>query len=293
MPQGAGGADHSDRYSRQIALFGEAGQQRLTDARVVLIGLSGLGSHLAQQLAYLGVRRYTLFDGETIGHSDLNRLIGATSDDVGFLKARIAARLIRSIQPTADVRVVADLVPLRSLDAGAALGSATAVVAGLDKNEDTLRIILTELCSIVRAPYIDAATDVRRVAGGDLGYGGRVVVAGLAAGCLFCRGELDRREDADQAVKSRELPAGTAGHDAGAVARRGSGASIVTIDGVVASLAATEIACLISGVRLPFGMLAYRADEGIVTCSSDPPARHCPYCSRWAAPLIPVEGEAP
>jgi hypothetical protein len=254
-------------------LFGEAGQQRLTDASIVLIGLGGLGSHLVQQLAYLGVLRYTLFDGETVGHSDLNSLIGATDDDIGFLKARLAARLIRSIQPAAAVRVVTDPVPLGRLDDGAALGSATAVIAGLDRNEDTLRFILTELCSIVRAPYIDAASDVRRAAGGDLGYGGRVVVAGPAPGCLFCRGELDRREEGDQAVDPH--------------------ASVVTIDGVVASLAATEIACLISGLRPPCGMLTYRAHEGIVTRSSDPPARHCPYCSRWAAPLFPVEGEAP
>jgi hypothetical protein len=272
-PQGAGGADLNDRYSRQIALFGEAGQQRLADASVVLIGLGGLGSHLAQQLAYLGVRRYALLDGETVARNDLNRVIGATADDVGFLKAQVAARLIRSIQSAADVRVVAGLVPSGLLGAGAVLGSATAVIAGLDKGEDTLRFILTDLCSIARVPYIDAASDVRRAAGGDLGYGGRVVVAGPAPGCLFCRGELDRREEGDQAVDPH--------------------ASVVTIDGVVASLAATEIACLISGLRPPCGMLTYRAHEGIVTRSSDPPARHCPYCSRWAAPLFPVEGEAP
>jgi hypothetical protein len=263
-PQGAGGADLNDRYSRQIALFGEAGQQRLADASVVLIGLGGLGSHLAQQLAYLGVRRYALLDGETVARNDLNRVIGATADDVGFLKAQVAARLIRSIQSAADVRVVAGLVPSGLLGAGAVLGSATAVIAGLDKGEDTLRFILTDLCSIARVPYIDAASDVRRVAGGDLACVGRVVVAGSAVGCLFCRGELDRRENADQAVNP-------------CVPR------VVTVDGVVASLAATEIACLISGLRPPCGMLTYRAREGIVTPSDDPPARHCPYCARWAA----------
>src|SRR6266851_5345750 len=126
-PQGAGGADLNDRYSRQIALFGEAGQQRLADASVVLIGLGGLGSHLAQQLAYLGVRRYTLVDGDTVGDSDLNRVIGATGDDVGILKAHVAGRLIHSIQPAADVRVVAEPAPHPAAEA--ALASATAVIA--------------------------------------------------------------------------------------------------------------------------------------------------------------------
>lgn len=265
VPQGAGGADLSGPYSRQIALFGAAGQQRLREASVVLIGLGGLGSLLAQQLACLGVRRYTLLDGETVSHRDLKRLIGATGADVGILKAHVAARLIRAIQPAADVRLVTEPVPLGLLGAGAAVGSATAVIAGLDEDEDAMRFILTELCSIPGVPYIDAASGISR-AGGDVAYGGRVVVAGPAAGCLFCRGELDWPEV--RKTKDRR--------------ERQADASLVTISSVVASLAATELACLISGLRPPCGMLTYRAHEGIVTRSGDR-ARHCLYCDRWAA----------
>ena len=281
-PPGAVGADPSGRYSRQIALLGAAGQRRITDASVALIGLDGLGSHLAQQLAYLGVQHYTLLDGDTVDNSSLNRLIGATGDDVGVPKADVAARLIRCIQPAADVRVAAEPVPLALLGAGAPIGSATAVIAGLGEDEDTVRFILTELCSIAGVPYIDVASNVRH-AGGDMVYGGRVVVAGAEAGCLFCRGELDRR--ADRAMSPREPQAGATSH--------GARAASVTIDGVFASLAATEIACLISRLRPPCGMLTYRAHEGIVTRSGDQPPRHCPYCDRWAASrrhLIPDDG---
>ncbi len=277
---GAAGADPGGRSSRQIALPGAAGQRRMTDASVALIGLDGLGSHLAQQLAYLGVRQYTLLDGDTVDNSSLNRLIGATGDDVGMPKADVAARLIRCIQPAADVRVAAEPVPLALLGGGAAIGSATAVIAGLGEDEDTVRFILTELCSIAGVPYVDVASGVGR-AGGDIVYGGRVVVAGPAAGCLFCRGELDRREGAHEAAREGQAEAASHGRRAAAPCR--SGASVVTINGVVASLAATEISCLISGLRPPSGMLTYRAHQGIVTRSGDLPARHCPYCDRWAA----------
>jgi molybdopterin-synthase adenylyltransferase len=278
--RGGEAAELSERYSRQIALFGAAGQQRLRDASVVLIGLSGLGSHLAQQLAYLGVRRYTLLDGNAVSNGSLNRLIGATGDDVGTLKAHVAARLIRNIQPAADVRVRTEPVPLGLLAAGAAVGSATAVIAGLDSDDDTGRFILTELCSIAGVPYVDVASGAGR-AGNGVMYGGRVVVAGPAAGCLFCRGELDRRDGAHEAAD--EGQAGAASHGMRAAGTCPCGASVVTINGVVASLAATEISCLISGLRPPCGMLTYRAHEGIVTRSGDLPARHCPYCDRWAA----------
>jgi molybdopterin-synthase adenylyltransferase len=274
IPFPEGQADPGERYSRQIALFGDAGQQQLTAASVVLIGLGGLGSHVAQQLAYLGVRRFTLLDGDTVGVTDLNRLVGATGADVGILKAHVVARRIRSILPAADVRVIAEPVPVAGLDRGSALGSATAVIAGVDS--DTARLILTELCSIAGVPYIDAATGISR-ADGEVVYGGRVVVAGPAGGCLFCRGELDRREDPSQAKSAPERQAGPAGNG------RAGRASVVTINGVVASLAATETACLISGLRPPYGMLTYTAHEGIVTRDGDLPARHCPYCTRWAA----------
>jgi len=278
----APGPDPSGRSSRQIALLGAAGQRRMTDASVALIGLDGLGSHLAQHLAYLGVRQFTLLDGDTVDNSSLNRLIGATGDDVGVPKADVAARLIRCIQPAADVRVAAEPVPLALLGGGAAIGSATAVIAGLGEDEDTVRFILTELCSIAGVPYIDVASNVRPADGGMV-YGGRVVVAGAEAGCLFCRGELDRR--ADRARSPREPQAGATSH--------GPRGASVTIDGVVASLAATEISCLITGLRPPCGMLTYRAHEGIVTRSGDQPARRCPYCDRWAASrrhLIPDDG---
>jgi len=266
------GLDPSERYSQQITLFGAAGQRRLAAASVILIELGGLGSHLAQQLAYLGVRRFTLVDGDTVDSGNLNRLIGATADDIGIARTQVAARLIRSIQPTADVRVVAERGPLALLGTGTGVDSATAVVAGLGKDTDTVRFVLTELCSLAGVPYIDAASGVRRV-GNDVVYGGRVVVAGAAAGCLFCRGELDRRDDAEQGDSPREPHAAAPPH--------GGGESVVTIDGVVASLAATEISCLISGLRPPCGMLTYRAHQGVVTRSGDLLARHCPYCTRW------------
>src|SRR5258707_6440489 len=145
---GAAGADPSGRSSRQIALLGAAGQRRMTDASVALIGLDGLGSHLAQQMAYLGVRQYTLLDGDTVDNSSLNRLIGATGDDAGVPKADVAARLIRCIQPAADVRVAAEPVPLALLGGGAAIGSGTGVNALRRRDEDTRRVILPQLCSL-------------------------------------------------------------------------------------------------------------------------------------------------
>src|SRR5438270_12650124 len=89
------------RYSRNIALFGSEGQQRIAATRVAIVGLGGLGSHVAQQLAYLGVVRYGLIDGDVVTESSLNRVVGAVPRDVLAMtpKVQSARRLIKSIQP--------------------------------------------------------------------------------------------------------------------------------------------------------------------------------------------------
>ena len=92
-----------ERFARHMAFFGADGQRRISASRVAIVGLGGLGSHLAQQLAYLGVGSYVLIDADTVATSNLNRLIGATAADTGSGKVDLAARMISGIQPGAEV----------------------------------------------------------------------------------------------------------------------------------------------------------------------------------------------
>ncbi|GIG93167.1 hypothetical protein [Plantactinospora endophytica] len=61
-----------------------------------------------------------------------------------------------------------------------------------------------------------------------------------------------------------------------------TGPSVVTINGTVASLAATEAMVHLTGLRTPKQQLAYRADQGGVRINVDKPTLPtCPYCTRW------------
>ena len=93
----------SDMFDRQVRAFGAAGQQRLGDTRVAIIGLGGTGSIAAQQLVHLGVRKFVLIDPDTIEVTNLNRVVGATAQDVGASKVSVAARYIKSFSSEADV----------------------------------------------------------------------------------------------------------------------------------------------------------------------------------------------
>ena len=94
-----------ERYSRQIALpqIGEAGQQKLLDARALIIGMGGLGSPAALYLAVAGVGHLVISDFDRVESSNLQRQIAHGVDDVGELKALSAKKNIRRLSPSTSV----------------------------------------------------------------------------------------------------------------------------------------------------------------------------------------------
>ena len=272
--------DDSVRYDRNIRLFGADGQNRIKGTRVGVAGLGGLGCHLIQHLGYLGVTQYVLVDGDRANSHSLNRLTTAYPDDVGQYKTDLAERLIRAINPGAEVVNIRHHLP--HPDATGALGEVDLIFGGLDN--DAPRLHLTDLASQHRIVYIDAATDTHADAGSLL-YGGRVVTAGLGPGCVFCFGHLDQQQIRQATMTDEERTAEAAIYGVPADALDGTGPSVVTINGVVASLAATEAMVHLTGLRAPNRQLTYRADHGGVRINLDPPTLpSCPYCTRWAHP---------
>lgn len=80
----------------------------LARTTVGIVGLGGGGSHVAQQLAHVGIGCFVLIDPDTIEDTNLNRLVGGTWADIArkAAKVEIAKRLILAVRPKARVRVV-------------------------------------------------------------------------------------------------------------------------------------------------------------------------------------------
>ncbi len=99
-----------ERYQRQIILkeFGEAGQQKLTNASVLMIGVGGLGCPALLYLAAAGVGRIGIVDGDTIDISNLQRQVLYRTDDEGKLKAEVAARELQALNPEVLIDVHAE-----------------------------------------------------------------------------------------------------------------------------------------------------------------------------------------
>lgn len=266
----------SDRYHRQILAFGNEGQARLVQSEVAIVGLGGLGSHVAQSLAYLGVKSFVLIDDDTVDITNLNRLVGATLADAesGALKVRVAERLIRQITPDASIRAIA--ANLRTSAALQTLMSCPSIFGCVDN--DGARLVLMELAAAYEATLIDAATEIFRDESSGIltEFGGRVVVARPGDFCLDCANQLDR-EVAKQELESLHVRALRMQHGYG-LGSQVTAPAIISVNGTVANLAVTEFLAMTTGIRAPHRQLTYYALRGVVTVRTDGRRPDCYIC---------------
>lgn len=166
------------RYSRHILLpqIGVAGQARICDASVLIIGAGGLGCPVALYLGAAGVGRLRLADGDTVDLSNLQRQIGHATAAIGANKADSLASSVRAINPEIDVS------PLRDKLAGSALHEA---VAGVDLVVDAsdnfaTRHAVNRACVKLGKPLVSGAA---------IGFSGQLAVFDAARAdcpCYHC-----------------------------------------------------------------------------------------------------------
>ena len=93
-----------EAFLREEMLLGAAAMERLARAHVIIFGIGGVGSYVAEGLARAGVGALTLVDSDTVGESNLNRQLCALHSTIGQYKSDVMARRILDINP--DCRVI-------------------------------------------------------------------------------------------------------------------------------------------------------------------------------------------
>jgi len=147
--------EQRDRYSRHLLLpeVGVEGQQKLLDAKVLLLGAGGLGSPAALYLAAAGVGTLGIVDDDEVDLSNLQRQVIHTTDRIGVPKVDSAEETISAINP--DVDVVKHPVRLDASNVIELIEPYDIVVDGLD-NFPT-RYLLNDASVRLRKPVVSAS----------------------------------------------------------------------------------------------------------------------------------------
>jgi molybdopterin/thiamine biosynthesis adenylyltransferase len=177
-----------DKISRLIRLdrqsfLGPDSADILDVCCAAIIGLGGGGSHINQQLAHLGVGNPAIVDPDKVEETNLNRLVGATEEDVALERSKVfaAERLIRAVNPWAHVISHKD----NWQDHADELRSCDIIFGCVDSFIEREQLETFARRHLI--PYIDIGMDVHRVEG-SFSISGQVAVSMPGGPCLRCLG---------------------------------------------------------------------------------------------------------
>lgn len=94
-----------NQFSRSQLLLGEENMKKLSETKVAIFGIGGVGGYVAEALVRTGVGAFVLIDDDKVCLTNLNRQIIATRKTVGQYKAEVMRDRILEINPAADVEV--------------------------------------------------------------------------------------------------------------------------------------------------------------------------------------------
>ena len=143
------------RYSRQIMLpdVDIDGQEKLLAARVLIIGLGGLGSPVSMYLAAAGVGHLLLADFDSVDLTNLQRQIAHTTARIGVNKAVSAAQGLRELNPEIRIECVENILDAESL---ATVVQQVDVVVDCTDNFAT-RFAINAVCVSAKVPLVSGA----------------------------------------------------------------------------------------------------------------------------------------
>lgn len=144
-----------NRYERQTSLpeIGESGQEKLHNAKVLIVGVGGLGSPIALYLAGAGVGTIGLVDDDVVSISNLQRQVLYSEAEVGQTKVHCAAKRLQALN--SDINVQTYPFRLGKENVCELLSEYDIIVDGCD-NFST-RYLLNDACEASRKPYVYGA----------------------------------------------------------------------------------------------------------------------------------------
>lgn len=141
------------RYEKNISALSREECKSLADKKVCVIGCGGLGGHIVEMLARIGVGHITVVDCDTFCESNLNRQLFSSEKNLGAYKAGAAKERIREVNSQTVVNAVTER--FREENAAAILSGHDAAADALDNIQS--RLTLQEYCRKLDIPLVHGA----------------------------------------------------------------------------------------------------------------------------------------
>lgn len=144
-----------ERYNRQMILkgFGTEAQQKLANAKVLMIGAGGLGCPALQYLAAAGVGTIGIADDDIVSMANLHRQVLYSTDEIGFPKVEIAVSVLRRLNP--EITIIPYQVRLENSNALDIVRQYDYVIDGTDNFET--RYMINDACVLLNKPLVYGA----------------------------------------------------------------------------------------------------------------------------------------
>ncbi len=239
---------NNEVFERQ-SFLGTTADQRFGRVKVGLVGLGGGGSHIAQQLAHVGIIHCTNFDADHIEWSNLNRLIGGRFKDIGkkLKKIKIIERLMKGINPYVKLKSF----NTRWQEHPEELNNCDFVIGCVDSLSE--RMQLESACRRALIPYIDIGMDVHQITGHGFSMSGQVILSMPGMPCMQCFKFVTEANLSEEAKRYGDA---------------GGRPQVVWPNGVLASTAVGVLIDLITGwanLKNRKVYLSYDGDNGHIT----------------------------
>jgi len=295
------------RYDRNVRAFGVDGQRRLESVTIGVVGVGGLGSIVAEQLARLGVGELVLVDPDSVEASNLSRLVGAYDYHVGQPKVTaVRQHLLKS----SGGELTVDAVPKRVQDCTAVLENCDVIVGCVDSV--TARSYCNEYAVKHLQYYIDAGVriDTPDVTPAGIDSDDAVtkqrsdepregtptnpvqtddqsveltgyvhLVAPGSNACFDCLGRHDqaaaRIEQLSPTEQDAEQERGYIDDD-----ELAPEPAVIHLNGQCASKTVSVLVDLVTGVHTPPDFIRYEEHDHEMTELTTAPSENCPTCGR-------------
>jgi hypothetical protein len=263
----------SGEYDRQVRAFGKQGQAAIQTLRIGIIGCGGTGSITAQELAYLGAKRFLLVDPDVLSRTNLNRVVGTTRTDIGRAKVDITQRMIRRIAPDAELTKVKGDVLDRKI--GQQLIDCDLIFCCTDS--DGSRHFVNQLAYQYFIPVIDMGVSITPdKAGKILSIDGRVQMLAPGMACLICNdGIINGRRVMWELQSARQRRRDPYFQEIAGVHQP----AVISLNGTVASQAVTMFLSAVAGVPIGARSIRFRVMRGDARVIDDTPRSGCVNCS--------------